>query len=240
MLDVKVIGSGSSGNCYLLTDNNGNQLILECGLSYKTIAEKIRYNFSRVQGVLITHEHKDHAKSCEAMLEHGLDVYTSEGTAKALNIDHHHRYHKMYPETDINIKTAWRILPLVAIHDAAEPFMFLIFNKFTNDRLLFATDTAYIVKRFSGLTQILIECNYSLNEINENVSDGIVDASRKLRTMKTHMSLETCKQFFLANKKLNQKTLKEIWLIHISRDNGLEEKFVKDIQGIMGVPVKTA
>ena len=56
MIDIKVIGSGSSGNCYL-ANINGTKLLLECGLAIKVIQKALNFKLSEVYACLLTHEH---------------------------------------------------------------------------------------------------------------------------------------------------------------------------------------
>lgn len=54
-MNVKIINSGSNGNCTILEDTNGNQVLLDCGLSYETIISNI--NYSKLICVLVSHYH---------------------------------------------------------------------------------------------------------------------------------------------------------------------------------------
>ena len=73
MIDIKVIGSGSSGNCYL-ANINGTQLLLECGLSFKTIQKALNFKLSSIEGCLVTHEHIDHSKAVKDLLKNSVYV----------------------------------------------------------------------------------------------------------------------------------------------------------------------
>ena len=56
LMFLRVISSGSSGNCYLLDD--GEQiLVLESGVPFKLVKEVIGYQTSKIVGVLSSHEH---------------------------------------------------------------------------------------------------------------------------------------------------------------------------------------
>ncbi|HEK4983654.1 TPA: MBL fold metallo-hydrolase, partial [Clostridioides difficile] len=59
---IKILGSSSRGNCYLLQLEN-ETLILECGVSYKEILKGLDFSLENVVGCLVTHEHKDHSKA---------------------------------------------------------------------------------------------------------------------------------------------------------------------------------
>lgn len=54
---VRCIGTGSSGNCYALYDNDGKILLLDLGVSAKTIKKAIDFRVSDVVGCVVSHEH---------------------------------------------------------------------------------------------------------------------------------------------------------------------------------------
>lgn len=57
MIDIQVLGTGSNGNCYVVKMGRAT-LMLECGLSFKTIQKKLNHKLTReVDACLITHEH---------------------------------------------------------------------------------------------------------------------------------------------------------------------------------------
>lgn len=87
-MKLKVLASGSSGNCYLLQLKN-ETLILECGIRYKQILEGLNFDLEKVVGCLVTHEHKDHSKAITDLNKSGIDVYASKGTFESLGIEHH-------------------------------------------------------------------------------------------------------------------------------------------------------
>ena len=52
---VKILNSGSDGNCCVVQDRQGNQLLLDCGLSYDKIIKNV--NFSMLNAVCLSHIH---------------------------------------------------------------------------------------------------------------------------------------------------------------------------------------
>lgn len=56
VLKIDVIGSGSSGNCYLISADN-DTLVIECGVKKKDFLNAINYNTRGIVGCLISHEH---------------------------------------------------------------------------------------------------------------------------------------------------------------------------------------
>ena len=55
---LKVIATGSSGNSYLLTANDGAHLLIECGVTIKRIKRAINFNLEKVAGCIVTHGHQ--------------------------------------------------------------------------------------------------------------------------------------------------------------------------------------
>ena len=51
-MKLKCLGSSSAGNCYLLTSNNGETLILDCGIPIKEIKKGLDWNIKGIVGVL--------------------------------------------------------------------------------------------------------------------------------------------------------------------------------------------
>jgi phosphoribosyl 1,2-cyclic phosphodiesterase len=222
---IKVIASGSSGNCYLL-ETKKETLILEAGINIKKIKEGLNFDLSKVVGCLITHEHKDHSKSVKEVLKCGIDAYMSEGTLKGIELDFNssHRIPYLLEHNSIFKVAGFTIIPFNTQHDVNEPLGFLIQHEELG-KILFATDTYYLKNRFNNVDHILIECNYSEDCIPEL-------PTWRARTLKSHMSLETLKETL---KSWDLTGTKDITLIHISHDNGEPERFKKEIEELTGI-----
>lgn len=231
MINITALASGSKGNCYRVTDGH-TPLLLECGINYRDIQKGFNFRMSEVAGCLITHEHGDHCKAIKDVLKAGIDCYMSEGTAEALGVTHH-RMKTVQGQQQFTIGT-WTILPFDVQHDVSEPLGFLLANQ-TGEKLLFATDTYYIKYRFSGLSHIMVECNYSMEILNQNILDGSVPPVMKKRLMHSHFSLENVKEFLKAN---NLSQVQEIWLLHLSDSNSDETLFKNEIQALTGKIVR--
>ena len=232
MIEFTPYASGSRGNCYRITDGR-TPLLLECGIPYKEIQKALNFRVSEIAGCLVSHEHHDHSKAVKEIMRAGIDCYMSQGTAGTLGISGH-RANIIKAKQQFRIGT-WSILPFETQHDAAEPLGFLLANQ-DGDKLLYATDTYYIRYRFSGLTHIMVECNYSLDILKRNVEAGAVPKELKSRILKSHFSLENVKQFLRAN---DLSRVREIWLLHLSEQNSCE-KIKEEVQKITGKPTYIA
>jgi phosphoribosyl 1,2-cyclic phosphodiesterase len=227
VIEIKALASSSAGNCYRVTDGV-TPILLECGIRYKEIQRGFDFKMSEVGACLVTHEHNDHVKSINDVLKAGIDVYASRGTFETLGITHH-RIKPVRAKEQFQIGT-WTILPFDVQHDVSEPLGFLLVNQL-GEKLLFATDTYYIKYRFSGITHIMVECNYSMDILNENIATGRVPRAMKKRVMKSHFSLDNVKDFMRAN---DLSKVQEIWLLHLSDNNSNAERFKTEIQELTG------
>ena len=55
-MQLKVVSSGSSGNCYLLTIGS-ETLILDAGCRFREVKIALGFNIRPIKGVVVTHEH---------------------------------------------------------------------------------------------------------------------------------------------------------------------------------------
>lgn len=233
MVKITPLSSSSLGNAYHITDGT-TALLIECGIPFREIRRKLNFKTSEIAGCLITHEHQDHCSALRDVLRAGIDAYASLGTIKSVNISHH-RLRRIEPRRPLKLGT-WNILPFETEHNAAEPLGFLLASKL-GAKLLFATDTYYVRYKFQGLTHIMIECNYTIDALRENVASGEVPRYVARKLMRAHFSLENVKEFFRSN---DLSKVQEIWLIHLSNKNADAERFKKEIQAITGKPVHVA
>ena len=233
---LKVLGSGSSGNCYLLQNKN-ECLIIEAGINIKKLKIALDFDLSKVVGCIISHEHQDHAKEITSIQSIGINCYLSEGTAKAAVKSTNHN-----PRTNI-IKhgqsfTAgnFKILPFDIRHDAAEPLGFLIYHPDCG-KVLFITDSKYCDYRFNGLNNIIIEANYSNEIINSKYTAQNNKLFLRNRILDSHLSIENCIELLKSN---DLTKINNIILIHLSDNNSNEVDFVKQIEDLTAKTVISA
>lgn len=228
MIEITTFGSSSKGNAYRVTDGV-TPILLECGIKYREIQKGFDFRLSEVAGCLLSHEHGDHSKSVKDVLKAGIDVYASYGTWDALQLDGHHRAHPVKAKKPFTLGT-WTVLPFDTEHDAVESLGFLLANQ-AGEKLLFITDSYYCRYKFAGISHLMIECNFSLEILNQNIAEGRVPFAMKKRLMRSHFSLENVKDFLKAN---DLSKVQEIWLLHLSDSNSNAEQFKREIQELTG------
>ncbi len=164
------LGSGSSGNCMVI-EQASTRLLLDCGFSVKeTIARlgQLILEPHQISGILVTHEHDDHAKGAFKLAEKlNIPVWLSHGTRVMCT-----RY---FPKTQIQIKTVdshtpfavgdIEITPFPVPHDAREPTQFVFSDG--QYRLGVLTDvggtTPHIQQVLTGCDALVLECNHDLS-----------------------------------------------------------------------------
>lgn len=230
-MDITVIASGSSGNAYRISDGD-TALLLDAGIPLQRIKQALNFRVRDIAGCLITHAHGDHAKAAGDLTKAGVDVYTSQGTIDAYRLTGH-RIKPVKALQEVMIGT-FAVLPFDVQHDAPEPLGFLLTSRRTGEKLLYFTDTYYLKYRFTGLTHIMGECNYSMDIVEQSVRNGYIPPELVPRLIKSHMSLEHFLDLLKAN---DLHEVKQIYLLHLSNNNSDAERFREAVQKLTGTEV---
>jgi len=232
-MKLTVLGSSSLGNCYLL-HNERECLIIEAGIKFLEVKKALNFKISQIVGLLVSHEHGDHAAFLHEYVKAGIPICASKGTLSSRNIGTNNLKPTLAEKT---VKFGgFRVMAFDTIHDSAEPFGFLI-NHDEMGTCLFATDTADLDYEFSGLNNLLIEANYSDEIVYERIYNGKLNAKQQERTVKSHMSLESCEKFLKSN---DLTSVNNIVLIHLSDGNSNSEQFRNRIGKATGKTVLIA
>jgi phosphoribosyl 1,2-cyclic phosphodiesterase len=211
----EVIGTGSSGNCYLLRADS-QVLVIEAGVNFTKVKKALSYDLSGVVGVLVSHEHGDHADFVKDFQKFGKNIWTSKGTYDAFKMKK--GYYLSYLEK-YGIGN-FVVTPFEVFHDAKEPCGFLI--EFNGKRLAFITDTCDLKTRLKNIDYWVIEANYS----NDKLQASSLDVSLKKRIQQTHMSIDRCKTILEAHNAQNSEL---VLLIHGSEKHACNEEFLNKI-----------
>ena len=231
-MEIKVLASGSKGNCYWISDGH-TPLLLECGIPFKAIRQGLDFKLSEVAGCLVSHSHFDHSKACKELMGAGVSIYTSNPTAKALGLDGHRL--TLIKEGFPFKVGSWRVMPFDTEHDCEGSCGYLLANK-AGEKLIFITDSYYCRYKFNGLTHIMIECNYASDILQANIDRGSINPALARRLLRSHFSLDNVKEFLRAN---DLSQVESIHLMHLSDGNSDEARFKREIQQLTGKLVIT-
>lgn len=219
-MEFKVIGSSSAGNCYILSDGE-DRIMIEAGLPWKRVQQALNFDTQGIRFCLCSHLHQDHSRYVDVIMSAGIDVYAPPAGFM------HHRFHPLDKYTFV--VDDWRFRAFPVRHDI-ECYGFLIAKG--SERILYLTDCLYSPFRFADLTMILIGVNYSKDTISEDI-----DSAHRKHIIQDHMSLETAKELLKAN---DLSKVREMHLLHLSRDNSNADLFQREIQSLTGKPVFVA
>ena len=168
MLRFASLASGSGGNC-LVADADGTRVLIDCGLNL-TDAERrlarLRLVPSDIAGILVTHEHGDHAHGVfDFAAAHNTTVYLTYGTMLAMKAEG--KVIEGVRMVFINGKQSevvdgMLVTPFTVPHDAREPVQYVVSDG--GRKLGVLTDigasTAHVEQTLSGLDALVLECNY--------------------------------------------------------------------------------
>ena len=239
-MKLTVIDSGSRGNAYVL-HNAGEALLIEAGVSFRKTVAALGGDIAKVAGCLISHEHGDHAKFINEVLNAAIPVYASEGTIAGAKVT------SEWKPTPLRKKASgagydtvqigrFKVIPFTTKHDGQEPCGFYIHHPETGG-VLFATDTYYLPNTFRGLNNVMIECNYDPEIMARNVEEGVIIPSLRDRITASHLSIDTCIEALRAN---DLKAVNNIVLLHLSHNSSDPDGFKDKVYKATGKRVTIA
>ena len=171
-MQIKILASGSTGNCSVLRDKDGNQIILDCGVKFDKVT--VELDWSKPISCLISHKHGDHynSQSIERLSLAGIRIYTEE----------------QFVKTSYIVVTGYNIIPVRLPHCAeCDSWAFVIYNRTEGKSIFFATDCTELPNiADKPFDLFMIENNYDNETIFANKAKG------KLRNIgyTNHLSME--------------------------------------------------
>lgn len=209
---LKCLGSSSAGNCYLLTSESGETLILDCGIPIKEIKKGLDWNIKDVVGVLCTHKHLDHSKSLNDFKSMGIPIYAPYlgDSCKSMNMGEF----TVKPFDLTTIDGSWTHTN--ANGESCPIYGFLITHK-EMGRMLYITDCEVIKWRFRDINHILLGVNYDKDLIDNE------DYAKVNHVYRGHMSIDTACDFVNAN---YSDSLQNVIMCHLSNNNADKDLFI--------------
>lgn len=218
-MQINIIHSGSDGNCTVVTDNYGNQIMLDCGIGEERIYPHI--DFAHLDAILVSHSHKDHSLSEKIFAKFRIDIYNQNNVVDGNTIE--------LPN--------WVIVPMKLIHNVI-CYGYLICSRKEKKKLAYITDTNYIPK-LGAVDCLICDCNYDmdivykLNEMGKPPQMGYKN-HLSIQAVKSYLSELQCKPscfvaFHLSNsglvniEKLQEELSPLVNRLEISKPNTIIE-----------------
>lgn len=209
---LTVLGSSSSGNCYLL-DVGGEILVIEVGVDVRELQKALNWDYSRVAGCIISHQHRDHAGGLVKVLKNmGLCTFCLREVFSAAGVAGHPFAREVQPLHGFHVG-GFRIFPVPVPHDV--PCLAYVIEHDGMGRTFFITDAFMCEYRIPGVAHWMVEANYTDEGLGERVLSGTTPKIVADRVRTTHMSVHTAEQLLAAN---DLSATEDVLLIHMSED----------------------
>lgn len=163
---VVPLGSGSSGNATLV-EMGSTRLLVDCGLSARDLEGRLAavgVAPSDLSGVVLSHEHHDHARGVARFSKrHRVPVWSTWEALEALDLSPAHlaAWEPFEPGVPFEVSGV-RVEPFPVPHDAANPVGFVLESHGT--RVGVATDlghvTTLVVERLRRCHLLVVEANH--------------------------------------------------------------------------------
>ncbi len=206
---ITTIMSGSSGNCYVISDSQQNSLIVECGHGTFQSALVAIPDIKRIGGVIVSHYHQDHAGDQSKIKQYGINVFGPDNFTHAQQINLGNSYE-------------WSCIPLAVEHDPGiECFAFFIRSNVDGKIVFFATDCYNYSRIIDALPEPL---SLAMIEVNHNahiLDTGNYPADLKERVRRSHCSVQR------ASLAVQRAKCQRFLLIHPSAHNINQEEALK-------------
>lgn len=236
MLRFLSIGSGSSGNCYLLYSET-DAIMIDCGVGTRTLKKHfVSYGLqlSMIRNILVTHDHADHVKSVGAFSSsQKIPVYATRDIFGGIErnwcikkkvvaeLAHYIEKGKSYQIGE------FQVTPFAVPHDSTDCIGYFI--EHGGVRFTLITDCGHITDEIASYVN---KANYLVIEANhepEVLANGPYPQFLKDRICSQigHLSNSDCAKLIAENA---TPRLRYVWLCHLSDENNHPELAKKTIE----------
>lgn len=229
------LGSGSSGNCYYLGCKD-HGILIDAGIGMRSVKKALLeygVSLSKIDAILITHDHVDHTKSVGAFGDkYNIPIYATEyvhqGIQRNIRVKADLISTKRIIEKEVSFRiNNFEITPFEVPHDSVDNVGYWI--KFNDQNLVLITDIGRITDTIrnyaSKANHLIIEANYD----DEMLLNGRYPYYLKQRIVSGmgHLSNGLSAEFI---EEIYSDKLKNIWLCHLSQDNNRPELAYESIK----------
>ena len=223
------LGSGSSGNCYVLKTEH-DLIMLDVGLTPRKIKQYFSdfgLSLADVDAILITHDHTDHIKGTGILSEeYKIPVYTTEavheGMVRNYCMSHkvpHDLRHILHKDEVLEMGD-FRITAFGVPHDSSD----CVGYKIEADGTVFCliTDVGHVTEEMCNVVgcanYIVLEANHDVDMLNMGPYPAYLKG--RIKGDNGHLSNEAGAHLIAEHA---GGTLRHLWLCHLSEENNHPE-----------------
>lgn len=230
------LGSGSAGNATIVASGH-SKVLIDCGFATKEVITRLQrldVEAEQLTGILVTHEHDDHAKGVfKLAAKFSIPVWLTHGTLKMCE-----RYIPSHTQVQLHVIDSHtpfaiddiKVQPYPVPHDAREPSQFVLSDG--QHKLGILTDagctTPHIAQMLSACDALVLECNHDL----EMLHNGPYARSLKNRVSGRlgHLDNQTAAALL---SQLDNTKLKHIVAAHLSAKNNTPQLAKKALSEVL-------
>jgi phosphoribosyl 1,2-cyclic phosphodiesterase len=172
LLRFASLASGSGGNCTVAEARDATRatrVMIDCGLNLTDCERrlaKVGLLPSEIDGILVTHEHGDHADGVfNFAAAHSIQVFLTYGCLEAIKGEG--KVLEGVKTTIVSSResfsvAAMEVRPFTVPHDAREPVQYVVTDGAAKLGILtdIGASTVHVEEKLSGLDALVLECNY--------------------------------------------------------------------------------
>jgi phosphoribosyl 1,2-cyclic phosphodiesterase len=235
-LQIFSLGSGSSGNAFLVTTERA-AVLLDCGVLVRSCTAAVRdlATAGSLDAVLLSHEHIDHVRALPSIAKRlKTPIVTTRGTRSMLSVEAN--------GSDMRGGERFEIADLAVTfvevaHDAAEPCGFFIEAGGHNAAIF--TDLGHVTPSvrecLANADVIVIEANYDPGMLRRGPYPERL--KRRIAGSHGHLSNDDCAAALAAS----VGRARAVWLAHLSETNNeprLAEATINEALGFAGASTR--
>ena len=219
---LKVIGTGSRGNCLAVYDSRGKYILLDVGISMKNILKGVNYNTHDCVAAFVSHVHQDHSKAIDDCIKYAIPVYANEEVFK--------KYPKCNLIDRLNVGnfSGFQVHTFGVAHDVQNNAF--VIDTIDGIRILYATDMSSVQWCSKNVNYAVIECNYSEEDLIYNIIEDEESRSKYYN----HFELNKCIHYLKHG--IYNTELRGVILWHMSKTNIDVKKAVEKVKLELGFP----
>jgi len=234
MVRLTVLGSGSSGNCAVVSTDR-TTLLIDAGLSAKQILLRLEaagYALAQIDGILLTHEHQDHTGGLEVLTgKRDLCLYatalTQEAILSTLKLRGLTTWKMMTTGSAFDLQDL-RVECFPVPHDAVDPVGFVVAD--SESRLGILSDVGYVTNlikdRLRASHSLFIEANYDAELLDADTKRPW-STKQRISSRHGHLSNEQAAELL---ESIAHPELHHVVLGHLSDDCNAPERAIRRMQ----------
>jgi phosphoribosyl 1,2-cyclic phosphodiesterase len=218
-LFISSLNSGSNGNCYYI-GNESEAILVDVGISCREVEKRMRrlgLSMQKVKAIFISHEHSDHIRGvCGLVKKYQTPVYITSKTLLHCNFALDENLVKNFDNNNPIIIGSLSIIAFPKLHDASDPYSFVIESKGTRVGVFtdIGTPCKLLIKYFQQCNAAFLESNF--DDIMLDSGSYPYHLKRRIRGGHGHLSNKQALDLFL---QYRPSFMSHLFLAHLSNNN---------------------